>query len=449
MTDSLDLWLGKPAPRYTSYPPAPFFHAGVGESAFHQSLAHLNRDEAISLYIHIPFCRSLCLYCGCNTAVTQRPERLHNYVKSLKQEIDLISSVIGKQPIRQLHFGGGTPNSLSNEELRDLFDHLHKVFDFKAVREVAMELDPRVVTHDQIKMLAACGITRVSLGIQDFDHKVQTIINRHQSFEMVADVCRWFRAEGIQHINFDLIYGLPKQSAETITNTAELVCRLQPSRIALFSYAHVPQLKNHQKVLESYGLPDAHGCLALEQISRGILTAHNYNAIGIDHFALHNDSLTQAWRADKLHRCFQGYTEDDCPTILGLGASSISQTKDGYFQNERDEFEYQKIVSSGKHPTQRGFLLSDSDRVHREVIVQLMCRFSCDLEMICKHYGYPVEMFDGSLKQLKPFEEAGLLTRQGYVLRVTSPYRMAVRIICEAFDTYSQQRLNVPSSRTA
>ena len=326
---SLDLWLGKAAPRYTSYPPAPFFHTQVTAQDYAQALSALAPDASVSLYVHIPFCKSLCLYCGCNTMITHRAERMQPYLAALKKEAAMIGALVGKRRISHLHFGGGTPNALTNEDMRDVFSCLRTHFDLSGVKEIAMELDPRLITPEQAQVLASVGVTRVSLGVQDFDAEVQAVIHREQPYEQVAQTCAWLRTAGIYRLNLDIMYGLPKQTPATIADTVTRVCQLNPDRVALFSYAHVPSMKKHQKALEAHGLPDVYQRLELEQIARDILTKNGYISIGIDHFAKPDDPMSRAWSAENTHRSFQGYTEDGAATLIGLGASSISQTDTG------------------------------------------------------------------------------------------------------------------------
>jgi len=448
LSDPLDMWLGKPTPRYTSYPPAPFFHTGVAAKEYALNLKHLPKQEPISLYIHIPFCRSLCLYCGCNTMITKRPERMDGYLKALHHEIELVALLTGNRQISSLHFGGGTPNTLSEGQMRELFRCLHKHFDFGSTNEIAIELDPRMASEEQAHWLADCGVTRASLGVQDFDANIQEIIHRIQPYGVVANTCQWLRHASITRINFDLIYGLPGQTTETIKNTANLACDLAPERIALFSYAHVPQIKKHQKSLEEYGIPDMHARLSLDQVARAEIMAHGYQALGIDHFAMPDDSLVTAWRAGNLHRNFQGYTDGSCSTLIGLGASSISQTADGFFQNERDVRSYQNLIDKSHLSVQRGYILSEEDRIRATIIEQLMCNLNCDVEEICHKFNFPLKTFLPVFQRMKPYEKAGIIARKKYALCLTTPYRMAIRSICSLFDNHTQNISTAASSTT-
>ena len=438
--DPHGLWLGKPAPRYTSYPPAPFFKPDIGAEAYAHSLAALPPEEAVSLYIHIPFCRALCFYCGCNMAVTQRTGRVSAYLDSVKREADLVTQQSGRRRVSHLHFGGGTPNIMTEQDIHDLFGHLLTVFDFSAAAEIAMELDPRTVTREQVAALAANGVTRVSLGVQDINPEVQVIINRIQPHETVAQVCDWLREAGITRINFDLIYGLPKQTPQSVADTARQVSTLQPDRIALFSYAHVPQMKRHQKALEDAGLPDLLDKLAMEDAARAVFADLGYLPIGIDHFVRATDSMAEAWRTHTLHRNFQGYTNDKAETLIGLGCSSICQTPGGYFQNAHDERPYRAAVDGGSLATGRGYLVTPEDRLRRAIIEQLMCYFACDVAAICRAHAFDIGRLDASFAALKPFEEAGLVAREGTVVRLTSSYLMAIRPVAMAFDTHSSHQ---------
>lgn len=434
--ENLKLWLGKPAPRYTSYPPAPHFSGVIGGGEYAGSLRAIERETFISLYVHVPFCAKLCLYCGCNTAVTKKPERLHNYLQNLKQEAGLVAAFSGRKQVSHLHFGGGTPNLLSDVELLAFFAHLRRVFDFSAIREIAMELDPRHVTAEQADILAQCGVSRVSLGVQDFDPAVQEAIGRVQPFSQVEQAVGWLRAAGIQSINLDLIYGLPRQTVASVTKTAALATQLQPQRIVVFSYAHVPQFKKHQMALEAYGLPDIYEKLQMEQAARQLIANAGYLAIGMDHFAKVDDSLAVAWREGRLRRNFQGYTDDRAHTLIGLGASAISQSLSGYFQNEREEFAYQEKIAKGEFAICRGYVWEKKDRLRHAVIERLMCYAEVDLAEFAKRYDYAPAVFDRDITKLAPFVEAGLIAVDGYKLRAWHLPPMAMRVVAAAFDGF-------------
>lgn len=436
--NALALWLGAAVPRYTSYPPAPAFHANLGAADYEKALQALPPDQAISLYLHIPFCDSLCLYCGCHTTITHRQDRLRNYVDALQEEAHLLATKAGRKlKVGHLHCGGGTPNILSVPLMNELFDALEAHFDFSACKEKAVELDPRDLTEEKVAALAMRGVSRVSLGVQDFVPEVQALIHREQPYALVQDVCTWLRRHGIFNINFDLMYGLPRQTPESVAETARLTCALEPSRIALFSYAHLPRLKKHQKALEPYGIPDARLRLAMDEAARAAFLSAGYEAVGMDHFARPDDNLARAARTGTLRRNFQGYTDDAEEALIALGASSISQTSTGFFQNERDIAAYQKTIASGQLACNRGYLLQGEDPMRAVLIERLMCDLACDIAAIAARFDLPPSHFDKDIARLKAFEDAGLLLREGYVVRLTSPYRMAIRVIAHVFDTHT------------
>lgn len=446
--DPLGLWLDKPAPRYTSYPPATAFHSGVSEGDYCKALAQISDHQSVSLYLHIPFCRELCLYCGCHTTITRRDDRIADYLAALHAELALLSPNKPRR-ISHIHFGGGTPNILSDHQFHSLFETLHRHYDFSDCKDIAVELDPRNVTPDKIKAMAACGVTRVSLGVQDYAPAVQALINRIQPQELVERVTEELRAAGITRINFDLMYGLPRQTLESVTATARAVAQLRPDRIALFSYAHVPQIKKHQQPLEDAGLPDSHSKLAMETAARDVFMAAGYSAIGMDHFALPTDSLSHAQQQGRLHRNFQGYTDDNETILLGVGASSISQTPSGFYQNERDIAAYQTAIAQGILPITRGYTLTAHDLLCGAVIEELMCNFHCDVEAVCARHHTDIAVFHRAFEQLRPYEESGMIKREGWSITLTTPHRMAIRAVVLCFDHHAHASSRVPASRVA
>lgn len=438
MDPAYDLWLGAAVPRYTSYPPTTAFHEGVGAEEYAAALSRLPVHEPVSLYVHIPFCDSLCLYCGCNTGVTHRADRITRYLEALGQEMRLVAGLVkSRLPLRHLHFGGGTPNILSPEMMRDIFAQLRQHFDLTACKEIAVELDPRIVTQEKVNILAECGVTRASLGIQDFKDDVQELVQRIQPFGKVADVCAWLRASGISNINFDLMYGLPLQTPESVAETARQVCGLAPARIALFSYAHLPRLKKHQKVLELHGIPDPLTRLAMDDAARQVFAGTGYVPVGMDHFAKPGDGLVRAMLDGRLKRNFQGYTDDAAEALIAFGPSSISQLQDGFFQNERLTDPYQACVHAGKLAASRGYLLKVQDRLRGAIIERLMCDLACDIGAVCKQYGVAIDAFAPEFKKLEIFAARGLIEREGDFIRLTSPWRMAIRVICHVFDGHA------------
>jgi len=444
-----ELWLGKPAPRYTSYPPATAFHDGVMVYDYEDAIVALPADEAVSLYLHIPFCRDLCLYCGCNTTITHRDERVTSYLGSLQNEMEMISGLSEKpRRIIRLHLGGGTPNILMDASFKELFESIHQYFDLSACEEVAIELDPRQISKKQARTLAQCGITRTSLGVQDFNPAVQKIIHREQPIDLIKESVQNLRDNGIRHINFDLMYGLPRQTPDTMAETTRQAIAMKPERIALFSYAHVPQIKKHQEALEAYGLPDPQTSVAMEWKARLELTEARYVEVGMDHFALPQDRLVKALQDGKLHRNFQGYTDDTSTVLLGLGASSISRIKNSYFQNERDIGAYQNLIQSRELAVVRGHRMNAEDRLRAAIIEDLMCYMSCDLEEVCRKHHYSLGTLAREFDSLKPFIKAGLVIHQEHFIQLATPHRMAARVIAQIFDRYASREATV-SSRAA
>ena len=425
----LPLWLGQPAPRYTSYPPATQFRQTTPAEGT-VALRELTNVESVSLYLHIPFCRSLCLFCGCHQAITNRSERIAAYLDVLRQE--MVSSARlwpHKLKIAHLHLGGGSPSILVPGQLHALMHTIREHYELLPGAEQAIELDPRTTTPELIAALAQEGFNRASLGVQDFAPEVQMLVNRIQPFEMVERVMQQLRAAGITALSLDLMYGLPGQTAASVHETARMAVRLAPQRFSLFSYAHVPQMKPYQKKLEQAGLPTEQEKLNQEAAMREVLLHAGYRAIGIDHFALPDDKLARAARAGRLSRNFQGYTDDPAQAMLGFGASSISDTGHAYVQNEPDLEAYQQRVMRGEVPAKRICIRSAEDNRRAALIRDLMCHCRLDLAA----HGYSLAPF---MPALQPYIEKGLVNVEGDVLRVDTTYRMAVRAVCTVFDQY-------------
>jgi len=446
-TGSDDLWLGKTVPRYTSYPPATAFEDGVSVKSYRKALSKITAEEPISLYLHLPYCKAMCLYCGCHTCATQKQEEVTDYLSYVHKEIEEIAlSAPRHRRISQIHLGGGSPNMMSEKDMALYFGALARRFDMSTCKEVAVELDPRLITKAQVKTMRMMGVTRVSLGVQDFNPEVQQAIGRMQSFDLIKECCDLLRDNGIDKINFDLIYGLPFQSSASLANTAKLTASLKPNRVALFSYAHVPSVKKHQKALEKYIMPGAHAALAMESLARNVLVEEGYNEIGLDHFALPKDSLSKANLSGNIRRNFQGYTTDKSNSILGVGASSIGASQWNYFQNIKDISEYKKKVSKEGLSVSRGYSMSGDDRFRAEIIQSLMCNLSVNLETICRKYNYSLTSIGNEIEKLKPFEEYGIIEKNGYNIRLAISQRQAIRVIASVFDKY-ERNLQTPVSR--
>ena len=426
------------APRYTSYPTALQFHAGVDGQTFAGWLGGLPADQPVSVYIHVPFCRRLCWYCGCNMRVVNRQAPIDDYVEHLVEEIALLADTLpAKLTARSIHFGGGTPNVLSPENLTRLFETLHRVFDIPARAEIAAELDPALLTSEWVRAAASHGLNRASLGVQDLSRDVQSAVNRREPFDVVARSVQWLREAGIGSVNLDLMYGLPLQTEAGVLDTLEQVLTFRPDRIALFGYAHVPWAKPHQKLINEADLPDGPKRLAQAEAAARRLRRAGYVAIGMDHFAHPNDELSKAAREGRLHRNFQGYTTDAVSTLIGLGASSISRLPQGYARNSPDVATWRERVATGAFATIRGFELSGEDRFRGEIIERLMCDLAVDLIEVCAKHGRSLDEVAADLESLaRPIGDF-LVRLDGGRLEMTEFGHPFVRMVARAFDRRS------------
>jgi oxygen-independent coproporphyrinogen III oxidase len=423
----------RPVPRYTSYPTAPHFHAGVGAEAHRGWLRALKPEARLSLYLHLPFCDTLCWYCGCHTKLVARYDPVADYLGDLAREVDAVATALGPgRPVDHVHLGGGTPTILTAADLGALFRRLQTRFAFHADTEVAIEIDPRGLDDSRIEALALGGVTRVSLGVQDLDGRVQRAVNRVQPFEVTASAVARLRAAGIAAINIDLMYGLPHQDPETVVRSVRGVLHLHPSRIALFGYAHVPWMKAHQRLIDESALPDG-ACREAQALAatRALLDA-GYVAIGLDHFALPGDPLAVAQREGRLRRNFQGYTIDAADALIGLGASAIGALPQGYVQNHVPLHAWRDAVRAGGLATARGIVLTDDDRLRRDVIERLMCDLAVNLDVVAARHGGAD--FGRELEALGDHVRAGLVELDGGRLRVTA--RHLVRTVAAVFDAH-------------
>lgn len=424
-------------PRYTSYPTAPHFSAAVDGTTYAAWLAALPEDAALSLYLHVPFCAQLCLFCGCHTTAVHRTEPLVSYTNTLLAEVDLLAAAVGRRlKVRHMHWGGGTPTALPPDCMIAITERVRARFDVLPDAEIAVEIDPRTLTDDSVAGLARMGTTRASLGVQDFDPRVQHAIGRVQSFETTADCARRLRAIGIGSLNLDLIYGLPYQTVDGVAATVDAALAIQPDRIAVFGYAHVPWMKRQQALLPEDALPDARERYAQRNAAERTITAAGYDAIGLDHFARPDDALATAARGGRLRRNFQGYTTDDAPVLLGLGASSIGSLPQGYVQNAPGVPGWREAIQAGHLPTVRGVALSAEDRLRRDVIERIMCDFAVDLAAVAARHGAdPASLMDAA-PALQEMARDGLVRWSGYQLKVTEAGRVFVRTVAASFDTY-------------
>jgi len=425
------------APRYTSYPTAVQFGPQVDAETYRGWLGALPTDQSVSLYAHIPFCSRLCWYCGCNTRAVTRHQPVGEYVELLLQEIaSLRAALPGRLMARHIHFGGGSPNMLTLEELEAILAAFGGAFALGDDLEIAAELDPAGVSADWARGAARLGLTRASLGVQTLDPKVQAAINRHDSIEQVAATVGWLRDAGVRSINIDLLYGLPHQTTVDTLATVEAVLRLAPERIALFGYAHVPWMKVHQKLIEDEALPPPLARLEQSEAAAARLLAEGYVRVGLDHFARADDAMALALERGELRRNFQGYTVDEADTLLGVGASSIGRLPQGYVQNAAQEVAWRAAIRQGGLAATRGVAMSAKDRFVGEIIERLMCDLAVDLEAVCAKHDRQLPELAPVFGRLSSFIVDGLLRLSDARLEVIGDGRLVVRSICAAFDPY-------------
>lgn len=426
-------------PRYTSYPTAPHFHDGIGAETYKDWLSKLTPDVPVSLYLHVPFCEQLCWYCGCATQVSRKYGPVAEYANVLEREIETVAThVRSSGPVRHLHWGGGSPNRLNADDFKRLMTILKLRFPFAEDAELAVEIDPRSLTDAQIETYALTGINRASFGLQDFAPHVQKAINREQSFETVRDRVEALRAAGIPDLNFDLMYGLPYQTVEDAENSVELALSMEPNRIAVFGYAHVPWMRKHQNLIPVEALPGTSMRRAQAIAIEDKLRAAGYVAIGLDHFARPDDSMAIAAANGALKRNFQGYTVDSAPALIGFGASSIGALPGGYIQNIADIRLYEESVRKTGLAVSRGIAMSDDDRLRRDIIEELMCKNRVDLADTCRRAGIAVNDLLDDDAPLLEMEEDGLLLWDGRRITLTEDGKPYVRVVAAFFDAYLQ-----------
>jgi len=419
-------------PRYTSYPTAADFTPEVGANDHAAWLGGLDGRESVSVYLHVPYCRELCLYCGCNTKMAVRDNVVAAYRRALEAEIGLVAGLVeGKPGVARLHWGGGTPSILGLDGLRSVVAALGRQFAFDDGFEHAIELDPRYVTAELANGLAELGVSRASLGVQDLNPLVQAAIGRIQPLAVVESAVERLRAAGIRNLNFDLMYGLPLQTLDSIRKTCALVGAMAPDRIACFGYAHLPRMKANQRRIDETKLPSQDQRIDQAELIAEQLVRFGYARIGIDHFARPGDALVAAAATGGLHRNFQGYTNDDRSVLLGLGASSISTFANGFVQNISDVPKYMRAIDGGALASARGCRLDAEDVLRGRIIERLMCDFEVDLGKVA-----PQADFSGEFAMLGPMIRDGLIELDGSRLIVTDAGRPVVRVIAAAFDTY-------------
>lgn len=432
-------------PRYTSYPTADRFVEAFGEAALRAWLGRRNIGgfaQRLSVYVHLPFCATLCYYCACNKVVTRDRSKSAKYIKYLEKELALLEREEGlAQPITQLHWGGGTPTFLTDGEMAELMGALKRRFPFEADAEVSIEVDPRSVAPGRMATLAALGFNRASLGVQDFDPDVQQAVHRVQSAEETLRVLEEARASGFRSINFDLIYGLPRQTPERFAATLERTLSMHPDRIALYNYAHLPLVFKPQRRIEAAELPSPAAKLELLTLAIRRLTAAGYVYIGMDHFAKPDDELAVAQRQGRLHRNFQGYSTRPDADLVGLGVSAIGRIGPTYYQNAKTLDEYYALLDEGALPLMRGLELTADDIARRAIIQSLMCQFCVSIEAIeLAHLLDFRKAFATELTELRRLADDGLVEVGEEWIRVTPRGRLLVRSVCMVFDRYLRER---------
>jgi oxygen-independent coproporphyrinogen-3 oxidase len=432
----------RPGPRYTSYPTAVEFHTGFTEADYRTRLAAAAAsDTALSLYLHVPFCESRCAYCGCAVIATAKRDVAATYLEYLQRELAMLASALGsRRRVVQCHWGGGTPTYLSPAQIAELDAAVQRHFDVAPDAEKAIEIDPRVTTPRQIALLRRLGFNRLSFGVQDFNAGVQRAIGRHQTEAQTRELYWIARDAGFDAINFDLVYGLPLQTLDSFRRTLASVVDLLPDRIAVYSYAHVPWMRPHQKAIDPLDLPDPAAKRALVGAAVDAFTAAGYVSIGMDHFALPDDELAIAARERRLHRNFMGYTVRPAPDSVGVGVSAIGDVAGAFAQNHKTLARYYEAIDAGRFPIERGYALSDDDRVRRYVIAELMCNFHLDATALRARFG--VDLQERFSPELDRLTAAGGPAADGLVrverggLTVTDLGRLFVRNVCMVFDTY-------------
>ena len=424
------------APRYTSYPPATHFAEMPGQEILERMKANAGSTKDISLYFHLPFCRSLCWYCGCTTVVTSDQGASAKYLGYLDREMALLSPLIGgDRKVVQLHFGGGTPTFLRPDEIRALGRSIRRHFTFAGDIEAGEEIDPRRIVRDHVTALREAGFNRASVGVQDFDPAVQTAIHRIQPKAETEQALNWLREAGFPSINIDLVYGLPHQTPESFGKTLDEIIAMQPDRLAVFNYAHVPWIKPAQKILKA--LPSPEMKLELLKLTVERLTSNGYCYIGMDHFARADDELAIAQRNKTLQRNFQGYSTRGHADIYAFGMSSISQANGAYWQNHKELPAYYGALDAGEAPMSKGYVLTEDDKIRGEVIERLMCDLGLDFGRMSERLGVDfAAYFSNELASLDDLKADGLIETDACGLRVTDRGRLLIRNIAVRFDAY-------------
>ncbi|QRM55780.1 oxygen-independent coproporphyrinogen III oxidase [Sinorhizobium sp. BG8] len=437
MRDDLVERLSAPVPRYTSYPTAPHFSESVGPDTYREWLGNLGGRNRLSLYVHIPYCDRLCWFCACHTRQTLRYEPVEAYLKGLFREIDTVGGMVSRDAaVTALHLGGGSPTMLRPQDMIALKRSLSERFQFATDAEISVEMDPNDLDEARHDALAEIGLARASLGIQDFDPKVQKAINRLQTFEQTRAVVEAVRSRGVRSVNCDVLYGLPHQTLASLGETVEAVVSMRPDRIALFGYAHVPWMKKHQAMIDAASLPGVAERFRQMTMAAEMLVARGYQAVGIDHFALPADPLASASRDGSLRRNFQGYTDDQADALIGLGASAIGQLPEGYVQNMPATGEYLRSVNEGRLASVRGYALTSEDRARAWVIERIMCEFGFGLECLRRAHPSLAATLIAEGRAIASADRDGLVQFGGGRFALTEKGQAFARTVASRFDAH-------------
>ncbi len=435
----------KPGPRYTSYPTAPQFNESFTNESFLDEIIRTNNEDNspdLSLYFHIPFCDTLCYFCGCNMIISRNRERIYKYIDYVKNEIDLLRTYLKPdRKVVQVHWGGGTPTHLKPEEIIELKSFINQNFEYKENSEQSCEIDPRELAKAHLEALREEGFNRISMGVQDFNEKVQKAVNRIQPEDMTRQVVDWVRELKFDSINLDLIYGLPHQTVEEFEKTVDTIIDISPDRIALFNFAYVPWMKKHMALIKEEDIPAAEIKLDILKMSIEKLTGAGYEFIGMDHFAKPEDELSIALREKKLYRNFQGYSTYPGTDLYAMGITSISQIGNTYAQNYKNEKEYFECIDDGNFPVEKGYQLSEDDILRREVIMKVMCDFELKYSNFEGKFRIDFkDYFSYGLNNLKAFTEDDLIELNDDGLKVTNKGRLLIRNIAMNFDGYIERK---------
>ncbi|MXU65569.1 oxygen-independent coproporphyrinogen III oxidase [Oceanomicrobium pacificus] len=423
-------------PRYTSYPTAPMFHDGIGPDTYARWLGALPAGSQLSVYVHIPFCIRLCWFCACRTQGVQSLDPVRSYLRSLMREFEMVAAHLpAGVSVARIHWGGGTPTILPPDLITELASAIRQNLQMAADPDFSVEIDPTCADPDKIAALAESGLTRASIGVQDFDPLVQKTIGREQGFEVTRDIVEELRAAGVGSVNIDMVYGLPYQTPERFARTLDMTRALSPDRIALFGYAHVPWMAKRQKMIPEAALPGPEARLALFRQAEAAFLADGHIALGIDHFARPQDSLAVAAANGRMKRNFQGYTDDLCTALIGFGASSIGNLPQGFVQNVSATMGYHKAIEAGDLPVAKGLAFTLEDRVRGRAIETLMCDFEIDRAALAATFGDMAALIDSDLAALAE-SYTGFVVDDGTCFRVTPEGRPLTRIIAAGLDAY-------------